>query len=75
MTDDTPEQNNAVVTSWFSEPLSDEAAFAIHLFLQQFTYQFESVYYSQIKRHLEEEQTATHTEQDSDTPWDDSIDF
>jgi len=25
---------------WFCEDLSDEAAFAIHLFLEQFTYNF-----------------------------------
>lgn len=75
MTDDTPDQNNAAVTSWFSAPLSDEAAFAIHLFLQQFSYQFEGAYYSQIKRHLEAEKTATDTAHDSDTPWDDRINF
>jgi len=37
---------------WFYEDLSDEAAFAIHLFLEQFTYNFEGVYYEQIRRYL-----------------------
>ena len=75
MTVGIPEPDDTTITSWFPEPLSDEAAFGIHLFLQQFTYQFEAAYFSQIKRHLEVEKTATHDEHNSDTPWDDSIDF
>ncbi len=39
---------------WFDEELSDEAAYAIHLFLERFTYNFEGVYYGQIRRHLKD---------------------
>ncbi len=75
MIDDTPDPNYPNLTGWFPEPLSDEAVYSIHLFLQQFTYQFEGTYYSQIKRHLDVEQTAPRAGRNPGTPWDDSIDF
>lgn len=63
---------------WFPEPLSDEAAYAVHVFLEQFTLQFEATYYGQIRRYLERE--SEHVEQppiniENDEEWDDSIDF
>jgi len=39
---------------WFQQPLSDEAAYAIYLFLQEFTMAFEGQYYEQITRHIED---------------------
>lgn len=40
-----------LIARWFSQDLSDEAAAAIHLFLEQFTLDFEEHYYSQIRRY------------------------
>lgn len=37
--------------AWFDKELSDEAAFAIYSFLAQFTHEFESEYYGQIRRY------------------------
>lgn len=41
------------VNHWFSETLSDEAAHALHGFLEQFTYRFEQAYYGQIRRYIQ----------------------
>lgn len=75
MTDDTPAPNDLNLTGWFPEPLSDEAAYSIHLFLQQFTCQFENTHYSQISRYVEEQRAAARTKCHSGTPWDDRFDF
>ena len=40
---------------WFPQPLSDEAAHAIYLFLQEFTMAFEGQYLAQIHRYIEDE--------------------
>jgi hypothetical protein len=37
--------------AWFDNELSDEAAFTIYSFLAQFTHEFESEYYGQIRRY------------------------
>jgi len=44
------------VEDWFPENLSDEAAFALHGFLQEFTWRFEQAYYAQIRRYIEDAQ-------------------
>jgi hypothetical protein len=75
MSDNTPDPNYPNLAGWFEAPLSDEAVHSIHLFLQQFTYQFKNTYYCQISRHVEAQREPTHTGCDSGTPWDDSIDF
>jgi len=75
MIDTIPDPNCPDLTGWFPEPLPDETVYFIHLFLQQFTYQFEGIYYRQIKRYLDAERAAMRTEHNPDTPWDDSIDF
>jgi len=41
------------ISDWFPETLSDEAAFALHGFLEQFTWRFEQAYYGQIRRYLD----------------------
>lgn len=63
---------------WFPEPLSDEAAYAVHAFLEQFTLQFEATYYGQIRRYLETENERVEQPPinvGDDEEWDDSIDF
>lgn len=52
---------------WFDEDLSDEAAFAIHLFLERFTYNFEGVYYGQIRRYLKDNSSVNHLPTDQST--------
>ncbi len=59
--------DNASISEWFPEPMSDEAAFAVHLFLEQFTCQFESAYYAQIRRYIESQRLAL----DEQRPWQD----
>ena len=58
MSTDKPEASEMAVRSWFPEPMSDEAAFAIHQFLAQFSYQFEGAYYTQITRYQQEARAA-----------------
>jgi len=45
--------NNMRIENWFPDELSDEAACAIHLFLEEFSVQFRERYYLQIRRHIE----------------------
>lgn len=42
------------IMDWFPQPLSDEAAHAIYLFLQEFTMAFEGQYLAQIHRYIED---------------------
>lgn len=42
------------IMDWFPQPLSDEAAHAIYLFLQEFTMAFEGQYFAQISRYIED---------------------
>ena len=73
-----------VIEGWFCEQLSDEAAFAIHLFLEQFTLGFEETYYGQIRRHLDAI-TPDHSlpdglsqktdEHQGGAPWEDDLPF
>jgi hypothetical protein len=60
------------IKDWFPEELTDETAYSIHLFLEQFTLQFEDRYYTQIRQHIEfikeEHQTLN---QDAGKPWED----
>ena len=67
---------HASISTWFPEPMSDEAAFAVHLFLEQFACQFESAYYAQIRRHIESQRLDLQQQQSStdgspDLPWED----
>jgi len=73
-----------VIEGWFYEQLSDEAAFAIHLFLEQFTLHFEETYYGQIRRHLEAitpdhslpDGLSQNPDGDQDgVPWEDDLPF
>ncbi len=42
------------IMDWFPQPLSDEAAYAIYLFLEEFTMAFEGQYLAQIRRYIED---------------------
>jgi len=70
------------VDEWFPEALSDEAAAAIYLFLEQFTLRFEQAYYGQIRRHWMScredavEQLPSESDSDQRSSWeDDDVDF
>lgn len=73
------------VSDFLELPLSDEAAWQIHKFLEAFTDMFEGRFYSQISRytndewvaHKEKEALKESAKQDNDTeiPWDDDIPF
>ena len=52
--------------------LSDEAAATILDFLNDFTADFESVYYKQIRRHREQQETLRREERQVELPWGDS---
>lgn len=73
--------DNSSIREWFPEPMSDEAAFAVYLFLEQFTLQFESAYYAQIRRYIESQRLDLEDQrpwQDRQLglPWEeDTIDF
>jgi len=45
--------NKMDIAAWFPDELSDEAACAIHLLLDEFTGQFTERYHHQIRRHIE----------------------
>lgn len=45
--------DSAPIIEWFPDPMSDNTAFAVYLFLEQFTLQFESAYYGQIRRYID----------------------
>jgi len=62
------------MASWFPESLSDEAAVAMYLFLEQFTWQFEDHYYAQIRRYYQQREEA-QTEHQLEMPWEDGIPF
>lgn len=42
-----------LINNWFSEDLTDEAAYAIHLFLTEFSQHFEEQYYGHLRRHIQ----------------------
>ena len=52
-------QDEFHVKDWFPDDLSDETAYALHGFLEQFTYRFEQAYYAQIRRYNQME--ISHT--------------
>ena len=60
---------------WFPEELSDEAAHAIQLLLQQFTWQFEQTYYSHIRRHIESMRPDPPDGENDQLPWEPDIPF
>jgi hypothetical protein len=66
--------DKSLIAPWFSEPLSDEAAVAVYLFLEQFTHQFEEHYYGQIRRYYQQTEEAK-TEHQLEMPWEDGIPF
>ena len=67
---------------WFSEELSDEAAYGIYLFLAEFSTHFERAYGGEIRRHIESispdrptpEEAAINTG-DSGASWSDDLPF
>ena len=73
--------DNSSIRQWFPDPICDEAVFAMHLFLEQFTLQFEMEYYTQIRRYIESQRRYFEDQR----PWeyrqlslaweDESIDF
>jgi hypothetical protein len=65
------------IGSWFPESLSDEAAVAVYLFLEQFTQQFEGHYYAQIRRYYYQQQAdiAEEYNHQLEMPWEDEIPF
>jgi len=73
--------DNLSIIEWFPDPMSDEAAFAVYLFLEQFTLQFESAYYAQIRRYIDSQKPDPEDHSHCDNgqlnlPWeDDAINF
>ena len=74
MSTDKETEHESNIRAWFPEPLSDETICAIHLFLQQFTQQFEADYGIEINRYLDKLGTAEN-EHSTGIPWNDDIDF
>ncbi len=56
------------IMDWFPEPLSDEAAHAIYLFLQEFTMAFEGHYFAQIIRYIDDAKHEHESELHLDPP-------
>ena len=59
------------ISIWFPDPLTDEAAFAIQLFLESFKLAFDEQYYAQIRRHIETVQQDYQMERRLDVKTDD----
>lgn len=74
MTHSENEDQEYSIASWFPDSLSDEAAVAMHRFLEQFTYQFEGHYYGQIRRYYQQQEKARNDHQ-LEMPWEDKIPF
>mgnify|MGYP006899667183 CR=1 FL=1 len=48
---------------WFPDPMSDEAAYAVYLFLEQFTQAFEECYAGHLRRYIEDARQAQISQQ------------
>ena len=77
MTHRRNEGQQYAIASWFPDSLSDEAAVAVYLFLEQFTHQFEDHYYAQIRRYYQQqrEDITEDNEHQLEMPWEDKIPF